>query len=176
MGVTTPSMHTISTGAPHRVAPSHSPSLSSYSIYAPISLSYMPYHLVPPAVAVIFLHPLPPFPPKPRPALPLHLPPHPLLPLSMAPQVCWACFIYLGAGVWPLCGPPPGGKFIKLVTMDLACSSGAPLPPAEGGALSPPLPPICHSLSLPSCRPCTVVTRCWLAFPPFPILLASRGG
>ena len=76
----------------------------------------------------------PPFPflsPSPLPPLWLRLP----CPLS--PQIGWACCV--GAGVWPLCGPPPGWKLIIRAKMSRACSSGVPLPPSGVGA--PPCSP-----------------------------------
>ena len=60
---------------------------------------------------------------------PSPLPPlRPLLPRPLAPWIYWAC---CGGryGVWPLCGPPPGGVLNIRATMTLTCSFGVPLPP-----------------------------------------------
>ena len=69
---------------------------------------------------------------RPPPPLLLLLPPIPLIPLPLAPWLCSAFYLGLVAEVWPLCGPPPSGKFTMLSTILLACSYGAPLPPAGG--------------------------------------------
>ena len=70
--------------------------------------------------------------------LPLPLPPLlSLMPRPLDPWIFWACCV--GAGVWPLGGLPPGRKFPIRAKIDLACSSGAPLPPNGGGAPSPTL-------------------------------------
>ena len=57
----------------------------------------------------------------------------------LPPRFCRSCCWF--AGVWPLVGPPPGGKLTMRSTMDRACSSGFPLPPNGGGATSPTLAP-----------------------------------
>ena len=108
----------------------------------------------------------------------------------------------MGAGVWPLGGPPSGGMFNKLAAILRAYYSGVPLPPTGGGAPSPfprpvrtafrplvavvprldPLPPSSSSLlsmlggATPSLShgPCVgSVCCCYWGAPPLPFL--SRG-
>ena len=84
-------------------------------------------------------------PPLPPPLLP---PLHPLPPRTLCPRGCQdGCGF---AGVWPLCGPPPGGKLIVQATMARDCSSGSPLPPKGVGAPSPTLVPPWASPLIPS--------------------------
>ena len=64
----------------------------------------------------------------------------PLPPRPLAPRIFWACCGV--AGVWPLCGPPPGGKLLIQSTMAWACSSGVPLPPNGVGVPSLTLDPL----------------------------------
>ena len=75
-----------------------------------------------PRPPVSTLSPLPP---------PLPLPLLPVLSLPLYPRMCRACC--LGAGAWPLGGPPPGGELTILSTISQACSSGAPFSPNGGG-------------------------------------------
>ena len=67
--------------------------------------------------------PSPPSPPIPSPLPTLwYLPPR-----TLAHRACRAhCGI---AGVFPLCGPPPGVQFMIRAMMSPACSLGVPLPP-----------------------------------------------
>ena len=53
-------------------------------------------------------------------------------PRPLAPWIFRACCE--SSGVWTLCGPPPGVRFMIRATMARACSSGVPLPPNGGGA------------------------------------------
>ena len=70
----------------------------------------------------------------------------PLPPFPLAPRLYQAC-CWCGARVWPLCGPPPGGKLMIQDTMARSCFSGVPLPSNGGGAPTPtPVPPWPSSL------------------------------
>ena len=117
--------------------------------------------------------------PSPLPLLRLSLGLSPLRlprrPCPLAPQG-WACCER--AGVWPLCGPPPGVSRVIRATMARDCSSGVPLPPNGGGA---PLP---SSISTASPAPLPSASSCVkgggpqqvLGFPPISWFRARMNG
>ena len=154
-----PPTHTISTVIPLRGTP------SSSSVSSPLYLASWISCLVPPDIDELVTHTLHPV--VPPPTRPLFLPlPLPLLLrilffLPLSPWVGWDGCLGLISGVWPLCGPPPGGKFNILCTISRSCSYGVPLPLAVGDVLSPSLRPVFCSLRLP----CLVAPRSFLILP-----------
>ena len=75
------------------------------------------------------------------------------------------------AGVWPLCGPPPGVSRTNRATMAQACSSGVPLPPNGGGDPPPSPVPSCTHAPLPSPPLCPALGGFHFPPPPSPPLL-----
>ena len=98
-----------------------------------------------------WLHAPSPLPPLSRlPLSPFPLPPlRPCPPRPLAPRMFRACCRF--SGVWPLCGPPPGVRFMIWATMAKACSSGVFLTPNGGGA--PTSSPVCPLISTPISSP-----------------------